>query len=287
MLFVSLFYLVMISAYLEILISIYLFVIPIDLPEGMKLGQRAAHSLDVYLRLIGIFSVVFLASLIKLFKHWFTMQQQNQKLINEKLKSELEFLKSQVHPHFLFNTLNSLYALTLKKSEKSPDVVLKLSEILDYMLYQSQSDFILLQNEVKLIENYIDLEKLRYGPRIRFELNISGDLEDRKIAPLILFPFVENSIKHGISKNKAEGYIELNLHADSTQLYFELKNSMPEDKSEKPDSNGGLGLKNVKERLSLVYNENYSLEINKTDNYFQVKLKINFFLGKIKDEQKN
>ena len=149
-------------------------VLPINFLTSQFSTRIQPASLDIYLRLVGIYAVVFLAASIKLLKHWYTMQKKNQQLAKEKLEAELNMLKAQVHPHFLFNTLNNLYALTLKKSEKSPEVVLKLSEILDFMLYHSNKDFVELEREIKLVNNYIDLEKLRYGDRLEIDFDIEA-----------------------------------------------------------------------------------------------------------------
>ena len=149
---------------------------------------------------VAIYPVTFVAVAIKLLKYWYANQQAQQVLTQQKLQAELKFLKTQIHPHFLFNTLNNLYALTLKKSERAPEMVLKLSELINYMLYECASDDVPLTKEVKFIRNYGDIEKMRYGDKLDIDIRVTGDVNDRKIAPLVLLPFVENCFKHGASR---------------------------------------------------------------------------------------
>ena len=261
-------YMVLGVAYLEIMITICLIVLPINFITSQFSTRMQPSSLDTYLRLVGIYAVVFLAASIKLLKHWYTMQRKNQQLVNEKLEAELNMLKSQVHPHFLFNTLNNLYALTLKKSDKSPEVVLKLSEILDFMLYHSNKDFVELEREIKLVNNYIDLEKLRYGDRLKIDFNIEGELKNKMTAPMIIFPLVENCFKHGVSTTNQKSWIKLFLIVSGYKLEFTAENSKTNNKPQQ----GGLGLSNLKKRLDLIYIDNYKLNITESDDKFTVKL---------------
>jgi two-component system, LytTR family, sensor kinase len=274
-LLIAAYYLILGSAYLEILLTIYLLVIPPAFLTIKNMGPLKATSLDIYMRLIGIYAVVFFASIIKLIKNWYNIQTRNQELQKEKLEAELNFLKSQVHPHFLFNTLNNLYALTLKKSEKSPEIVLKLSEILDYMLYESKEGNTILDKEIKLIKNYITLEELRFGNRLKINIDINGNTTRLKIAPLILFPFVENSFKHGVSKTNESAEIEIKINVEENILLFEVKNSKPKSiiKNEVQKGNG-IGLQNITKRLNLLYKDSHWLEIKDTSESYYVKLKI-------------
>jgi len=264
-------YMVLGVAYLEILITICLIVLPVYVLPLKWSAPIKVDSLDIYLRLIGIYAVVFLASSVKLLKHWYTMQKKNQQLIKEKLEAELNMLKSQVHPHFLFNTLNNLYALTLKKSDKSPDVVLKLSEILDFMLYHSNKDFVELEREIKLINNYIALEKLRYGERLIIDFEIDGEIQNKNIAPMLIFPLVENCFKHGVSSTNQKSWIKLTIKVSTEHLSFTAENSMIEKQDKQK---GGLGLINLRKRLDLIYPENHKLIINEAGNVFTALLEI-------------
>ena len=264
-------YMVLGIAYLEILIIICLIVLPVNVVPLKWSAPVNLGSLDIYLRLIGIYVVVFLASSVKLLKHWYTMQNKNQLLVKEKLEAELNMLKSQVHPHFLFNTLNNLYALTLKKSDKSPDVVLKLSEILDFMLYHSNKDFVELDREIKLVNNYIDLEKLRHGERLQIDFEIEGNPGNKLIAPMIIFPLVENCFKHGVSSTYQKSWIRLLLNLSYDRFIFTAENSMIKTTN---TQKGGLGLTNLRKRLDLIYPDNYRVEITETDSIFTATLEI-------------
>lgn len=212
---------------------------------------------------------------LKLFEYWFINQKRNQELEKEKMESELKFLKSQIHPHFLFNTLNNLYALTLDKSDKAPEVVVKLSDLLSYMLYECDVAETPLAKEVKLLQDYMDLEKIRYTEEIRINLDISGRINGKFIAPLILLPFVENGFKHGLSKQINQPWINITLDIDNDFLSFMVENNSPDIKI--IDDNGyaeGIGLKNVRRRLDLIYGEQYTLDITNKDEIFTVKLQV-------------
>jgi sensor histidine kinase YesM len=205
-------------------------------------------------------------------------QQKNQTLEAEKQKAEAELqcLKAQLHPHFLFNTLNNLYAHTLEASPKSPEIVMKLSELLRFMIYEGKTLKIPLTKEIHLIENYIALEKFRYGDRLDISVTISGDVGKYQIAPLLLLPFVENAFKHGTSNQLEQCWISLNLSLEESVMYFKLVNSIePEKENEVPTKNGGLGLLNVNKRLGLLYKNKHSFTAKKVEEVFIVDLVIN------------
>lgn len=227
-----------------------------------------------------IYPVVILAMVIKWFKFWYQEQKSNQQLTQEKLQSELNFLKGQVHPHFLFNTLNNLYALTLKQSDEAPAVVLKLSDLLDYMLYECNADQVPLQKEIKLVQDYISLEQMRYGKRLQVSFNTQGELSGQMIAPLIILPFVENSFKHGVSEELDQSWIsiDLNLKTSDDQLILKVENSKSQNGEQKDrfKYKEGIGLKNVRRRLSLIYPDKHDLSIHDSEESFLVVLKIDF-----------
>lgn len=222
-----------------------------------------------------IYPVVVLASLIKFFKHWYKGQQTAQKLNEDKLKAELKFLKAQIHPHFLFNTLNNLYALALKKSDTAPEVVLKLSDLLNYMLYECNTDFVPLSKEIELVHNYIALEKLRYGDRLDISFNIRGEVESKKIAPMFIVPFIENSFKHGVSEETENAWISIDLEVKRDAFTLKVDNS--KSKILAQDSlnyKEGIGLKNVKRRLELLYPGRCELKTMDTEESYLVILKL-------------
>ncbi len=223
--------------------------------------------------LISNYSVPTTAAAIVLFKKSFKDQQYARELEKQKIEAELKYLKAQIHPHFLFNTLNNLYALTLRKSEKASDVVIKLSEMLDYIIYNSNEREVKLEDEIRHIHAYIALEKIRYGDRLHLNIKIKGDAKDKYIAPLILLPFVENSFKHGASSEIDNPEIEISLEINENNLTFVVSNTFNET-IKKESYTEGIGLKNVKRRLELIYPELYHLNIEKQKNKFQVILRL-------------
>jgi LytS/YehU family sensor histidine kinase len=219
------------------------------------------------------YPVAFVAVAIKLLKYWYANQQAQQILTKEKLQAELKFLKTQIHPHFLFNTLNNLYALTLKKSDRAPETVLKLSELINYMLYECTSDEVPLSKEIKFIRNYIDIEKMRYGDKLDVEIRVTGDVQDRKIAPLILLPFVENCFKHGASEELQQSWVKLTIDAQPHVLIIKVENNKASDNGHTRKE--GIGIQNVKRRLDLLYPGRHELKIMSGEETFLIILTIN------------
>jgi len=254
-------------------INIILLVIPAYFPANA--AQYNFFSVEILFRILTEFPVVIFAALIKMLTYWYQNQQQNQKLIQEKLEAELKFLKAQIHPHFLFNTLNNLYALTLKKSDLAPEMVLKLSELLNYMLYESNVRTISLKKEIDLLTNFIELEKIRYGNLLDVNFDVTGELENKQIAPLLLLPFVENSFKHGVSKKLSNKWVDINLKTENSSLILKVKNSKEENgNNESTDYSEGIGLINVNRRLELLYPQKYQLDMIDQGTEFAVILKL-------------
>lgn len=222
---------------------------------------------------VGIYPVAFFAVAIKLLKYWYANQQAQQILTKEKLQAELKFLKTQIHPHFLFNTLNNVYALTLKKSDRAPDMVLKLSELINYMLYECTGDEVPLNKEIKFIRNYIDIEKMRYGDLLDIDLRVSGDTGNRKIAPLVILPFVENCFKHGASENLRQSWVKITVDAGDDHLIIKVENSKSPDNGR--SGTEGIGIQNVKRRLDLLYPARHELKIINGEETYLVILSIN------------
>lgn len=220
--------------------------------------------------------IILLTSGIKLFKQWYNQEQLSQELAKEKLSAELNYLKGQVHPHFLFNTLNNLYSLTLQKSDTAPAIVLKLSELMSYMLYDSQAASIPLIKEINHIKNYIELEKIRYGNRLDVSLNVSGDIDGKQIAPLLLIPFVENAFKHGVSNETDNAWVTIDIKVKDDLLTVKVENSRSNGlvAADKTDYKNGIGLQNVARRLELLYNGNHELKTEKENDRYLVDLKI-------------
>lgn len=227
--------------------------------------------------ILGIYPVVALAAFIKLAKHWYERDLVTQELEKDKLEAELKFLKAQIHPHFLFNTLNNLYALTLKRSKQASEVVLKLSGLLNYMLYEGDKRKVGIEEELEVVEKYISLEKIRYGNRLDVSYNVSGNTEGKEIPPMIIIPFIENTFKHGSSGQPENAWVNIQIDVDKNLLTMIVENSKitetPDDSTE-TGYKEGIGLKNVKRRLDLLYGEQYELQITDGSDTFKVILKL-------------
>ena len=217
--------------------------------------------------------ICFLFIACRLFKNYYIKMEERETLVRENARAEMQLLKAQVHPHFLFNTLNNIYSFALKRSPESGNLVLKLSDTLKYMINDCEAPFVPVQKELKLIEDYIGLETVRYGDRLNLQSELKGDCQDKFIAPLLLIPFVENSFKHGASKTLKHTWIKLEIHIIDLMLFMNLSNSKP---LEVLPTNGknGIGLKNVQKRLQIIYPDEHELFIESTVGEFIVKLQI-------------
>ncbi len=220
------------------------------------------------------YAIIMFAATVVIFKKWYINEQQRKNLFQEKLEAELSLLKSQIHPHFLFNTLNNLYALTLIQSKEAPDIVLKLSGLLDYMIYKSNDRFVSLDKELQMLESYIELEKLRYNKRLDFDYQLKGEPGSLKIAPLIMLPFIENSFKHGAGNDRTNPKIRIKIEIGNDCLTLQVVNSIRGEKKKDESLGEGIGLKNVRRRLELIYPDDHKLEIRESEIEFEVNLEI-------------
>jgi LytS/YehU family sensor histidine kinase len=218
---------------------------------------------------LGELYVIALVSAIKLTHDWIREKRKNDELQKIQLRTELDFLKSQIQPHFFFNTLNNLYALVIEKSPNAPDVVLKLSEIMQYVLYEVKESKISLLKEINYIYSYLELEKLRYG-NIKANLEITGDIDSIEIPPLLFLPFIENCFKHG-AKNNDTIKVDIRFEIKHNFLFFTVENSF--QNLNKNSKKHGIGIENVKRRLQLLYKDNYTLDTTAQDTKFKVFLK--------------
>ena len=203
----------------------------------------------------------------------FLTQNELLRLQKEKLQLELRSLKSQVHPHFLFNTLNNLYSLTLKNSERAGEMVLKLSDIMRYVLYEANEDQVPLEKEIAFIKNYIELQRIRYNEKYTIEFKVEGQTEGKLLAPLLFIDFVENAFKHGLDKRFSDGYVKVNFNIQEHHLDFTVTNSAGQS-DDKKNASTGIGLQNVKRRLELIYAEQHHLTIESDEEQFKVHLKM-------------
>ncbi len=230
---------------------------------------------NLHYTFLSTFFIAGASTVFKILIEWVVFQREKKKYENEKMRSELKFLRSQINPHFLFNTLNNVYALSLVNSEKTPDVILKLSDILRYMLYECNVPKVKLESEIKYIRNYIELERLRQSKNVVIDFDLEGECEEKTIAPLLFTPFLENAFKHGLNRTIKGGYIKIKMKIEDDDLWFFVENSKPEMKSELLKNNpGGIGLVNVKKRLNILYKGKYNLDIINTLNVYKIKLYI-------------
>jgi len=210
------------------------------------------------------------------------MITQRENAEKEKLQKEMElnYLKEQVNPHFLFNSLNSIYSLSRQQSQETPDLVMQLSELMRYQLESSKKETVLLKEELEFIENYVLLEEKRLSKRCTVEFLIEGDFSGLRIAPMLLIPFVENAIKHGAQSTNEQSRIDISATIKKATLNFDVVNSKPSmvvDRIRK-----GLGLENVTRRLKLLYPNSHKLEIDDTEKSHRVNLAIDLTASKLK-----
>lgn len=231
------------------------------------------HAYRIIKGILDINSVVILTASIKILTYWYKTEKNSEALAKQKLEAELNFLKGQIHPHFLFNTLNNLYSLTLKKSDTAPQVVLKLSGLVNYMLYHASERKVALSQEIESIQDYLALESLRYGEELDLSFTISGSISHVQIAPLVLLPFIENSFKHGVSEEIQGRWINIQLDLSDSVLSFQVANSKDQIATTPTAlSEGGIGLRNVKRRLELQYPDKHTLDIEDKGSSFHVAL---------------
>jgi sensor histidine kinase YesM len=215
-----------------------------------------------------------LAMSIKLAKNWLQTQRRHQQLEKEKLETELNFLKHQFNPHFLFNTINSIFFLIHKNPDMASASLAKFSELLRHQLYECNDRQILLSKEIAYLENSIELEKLRQNDNVEVSLQADHSYEDLGIAPFILMTFVENAFKHVSRESETPNWIRIRLHLDGSLLDFSVSNSVSQTAATDVMHYGGIGLKNVQRRLDLIYPGQYHLDIQNNNNRFEIRLKL-------------
>ncbi|MCL5128215.1 sensor histidine kinase [Algibacter sp. L4_22] len=265
-------YTFIISAYL-IVVSVFYGLIYLS---HFQLQNMAPISKSLLLVATAVYLVVIVVSAFKLLKlnvkHSEETKKLETKILETQLKfkeQELNYLKMQIHPHFLFNTLNTLYGFALKKADETPDMILKLSNLLDYLLYQTDKPFVSLTEEIHHIQDYIALEKMRFNNTLNINFKTNTISEELKIAPMLLLPFIENSFKHGVIKN-GNLVIDINLHCHKNQINLHVKNTS----SSSETNTNGIGLENIKKRLELLYSNQYELKIEQNEDFFKVNLKL-------------
>ena len=240
---------------------------------GLSVFIRKFYSFYSNINFTGAIPACCLMLTIKYYKDWYKKQSESEMLIRENKVAELQLLKAQIHPHFLFNTLNNIYSFTLTGSPQAEGLVNKLSGMIDYITTEGEKSFVTLEKEIQLINDYIGLEKVRYGDRLDMQVQINGDPKNKMIAPLLMIPFVENCFKHGASVMRGQQWIRLQININDDHLDFYLSNSQP-PLSTGTNTKKGIGLANVKKRLQLLYPGKHFLQIESASDSYIVKLQV-------------
>jgi two-component system LytT family sensor kinase len=241
--------------------------------QAISIKRMFSQAFIIISILSPFFFVKILFEISKLYNKTLNIQSQKAALEIQNINIEKNFLKAQLNPHFLFNTLNNLYGLSIKKDDSTPEVILNLSDIMSYTLYESNTEKVVLQKELDFIKNYFELEKMRYSANknIQFHIPQGEDLSGLYIAPLLTFTFIENAFKYGLKGNK-EQFIYLNIKVQDRTFYFELENDV--EQGIKDNEFGGIGVTNALKRLQLLYPNKHQLDIENLETKFKVNLKI-------------
>ena len=238
-----------------------------SLPFSMDGQPTKLLSMKTFYRVMDLIYGISLIVLIKMLQQYSKHRSQNAQLKEEKTNAELQILKNQLQPHFLFNTLNNIYGMVLSGNREAADSVLRLSDMMSYMLYDCRGELVALDKELAFIKNYIELEKLRYGNRLELSLEVAGSVKGKMVSPLLLLPFVENAFKHGASASEKCAWIRINLQSTDDALVFLIENSLPETAAPQPGLKSGIGLANVRKRLELLFPQRHQLKIRNEDSY--------------------
>jgi two-component system LytT family sensor kinase len=249
----------------------YYFTYPKFFPWALKIPF---FSLKWIAELINLYLVVGLYSLFYFVRNWYEQRQQVRDLLQEKTTAELELLKSQVQPHFIFNTLNNIYSTALKTSPETATLISHLSSFLNYNLYDAKQDFVPLTSELVYIKSYIELQRNRYGEKLDTSINVYDDIDDITVAPLLLLPLIENTFKHGIANSIGNSWMRMDISKQNDKLIIKIENSVEKQAEQQEITKGGLGLKNVRRRLELLYPGRHEFKALKELYTYLVVLKI-------------
>ena len=263
-----------ISAVMLLLVSIV--ILPEIFPPMRiikSLPEKEIPFFLLYIRKASALLILLISgTIIRIYTEWDKNEKGRKEIESQKVVAELQFLKNQLNPHFLFNSLNSIYSLTSKKSNDAPEAIITLSELLRYMIYRTNEDFVKLDNELNYIQNYLILQRLRIANNENVTLNIHGNITNQKIRPLLLISFIENAFKHG-TDFKGNTMVDIDIYIDKNEFKFNCINLIGSTKKE--DNNSGIGLKNTKDRLELLYPDKYKLTVIEEGNMFKLNLTLN------------
>jgi two-component system LytT family sensor kinase len=250
----------------------YYVIYPRYAPEAQQIplfsfGKIIVEFVNLYL-IVGVYALFYFV------RSWYEERQKAQSLLQEKTLAELELLKSQVQPHFIFNALNNIYSTALKTSPDTAKLVAHLSSFLNYNLYEAKQSFVTLTSEIAYLQHYIELQKNRYGSKLDASINIYDEINDLYIAPLLLLPLIENSFKHGIANSISQGWIRVDVSKQQDNFSIKIENSIEEKTQQNELMNGGIGIKNVQKRLYLIYPDAHEFKIVEGPHSYLVVLKI-------------
>ena len=243
--------------------------------DGFTKEARYLYTTRFVIQVIttNLFIVIFLA-MIRFAVDWFEFEARQKNIENEKLTAELNFLKAQINPHFLFNTLNNLYYLAYTRSSNTTEVIAKLSQMMRYMMYDSNHELVPLSKEIEYMENYISLEKLRLNEQIPIRFDVDGNPDDILIAPLIFITFLENAFKHGVSSNQPKAWVNISIMMRGCECVYRVENSKLPASARDANQKSGIGLQNVKRRLDLSYPGRHTLNVESLPDRYAVQLNI-------------
>ncbi len=241
-------------------------------PRDLILGRPTFFWIESFRNaLLSVLTILFTSGFIRIAIQWYDSEKRNEKLEIKRLNVELDLLKAQINPHFLFNTLNTVYALAHRQSPQTETVILKLSEILRYVIYESSAQKVLLSKELTYLKNYFELQQYRLDKNFNASYSCEGDADGLQIEPMLLIPFIENAFKHGASY-KEGAFIIVKIITAGNELSMQVSNTFNTDNT--AESRTGIGLENVRKRLELAYAGRYGLVIKNEDNIYTVNLKI-------------
>jgi len=240
-----------------------------------KLATLVFFKFNYFYSVLNIYTIVGFFMSIKLLKYWYQNQNIRLELERENKSSEIALLRNQVNPHFLFNTLNNIDTLIMKDQEQASDAVMKLSEIMRYMLYGSNTEYVPISKEIDYLKSYISLQKIRFKNPDFAKFQIKGTQKNKLIAPMLFIPFVENAFKHGAKDISSEA-VSISLTTETNFIEFEVINRINKSDLQSKDATSGIGLNNIRRRLELIYKNHYDLEVSIKNDKFIVKLRLKF-----------
>ncbi|MFC3196594.1 sensor histidine kinase [Parapedobacter deserti] len=250
----------------------YYYTYPVYYPE--LLVQPFFYLPKIVIDLVNVSLIIALYSLINFIRVYFEQQRLTETLQKENIRSELELLKMQVHPHFIFNTLNNIYSFALQKHPATPNLIHGLSTFLDYNLYTSRQQRVALETELEYIKNYMELEKIRTANRLDISINILTPINGFHVSPMLILPFIENAFKHGVSQETRESWIRVDVSIQQHVLKLKIENSCPVVEDLNVKERSGIGLQNVKRRLEILYNGSHKIDFLKSEGAFLVILEL-------------